>query len=89
MTTNEFLKIVEESKNVEYEVEFGTGKRIRAGYFIYCGGFLQCVVNYNGRTCEIKVDTLWMPSDEREKVIDAFVELMRTPPSEQEELCEK
>lgn len=85
MRTEEFLKIVRESENVEYEVELGSGKRINVGYFVYSGGFLQCVVDYNGSPCEVNVNTLQMPSDEREKVIDAFVEFMRTPTSDREE----
>lgn len=85
MKTKDFLKLVEESENVEYEIVFGDGNRYNVGYFAYFRGFLQCVVKVNGCRCEIKINTTQMPSDEREKVIDAFIELMRTPPEEREE----
>ena len=82
MRIKDFLKLVKESENVEYEVELGEGSRYNIGYFAFLNGFLQCVVKVNGCHCEIKINTTQMPSDEREKVIDAFVELMNTPPEE-------
>lgn len=81
MRLSEFYKMVQEAHGVNWDFTYSTEKTKIAGW--YSAILKGTVLSDNGMTCEVTIDTERVHrSDERDKIIGAFVELMNTPPEE-------
>lgn len=84
MKLNNFYEIARETKGVCFDFTYSPGKAEIAGWYSVI--LKGVVLSDNGMTCEVTIDTERMyRSDDRDKIINAFVELMNTP---LEEWCE-
>lgn len=84
MKLSEFYKMVQETQGVNWDFTYTTEETKIAGW--YSAILKGVVLSDNGMTCEVTIDTERVHrSDERDKIINAFVELMNTP---LEEWCE-
>lgn len=84
MKLSKFYEIARETQGVDCDFTYSTEKTKKAGW--YSTILKGTVLSDNGMTCEVTIDTEGVyRSDERDKIINAFMELMNTPP---EEWCE-
>lgn len=84
MRLSEFYEIARETQGVNWDFTYTTEETKIAGW--YSAILKGVVLSDNGMTCEVTIDAERVHrSDERDKIINGFVELMRTPP---EEWCE-
>lgn len=83
MRIYDFFELLHGLKRIDYNIQRDERKRGMVGWY---GFVLKSVILANGIPYEIEIDTTCMRSSEdRDKVLNAFVELMNTPPSEWEE----
>lgn len=81
MKLSEFYEMVQEAHGVNWDFTYSTEKTKIAGW--YSAVLKGTVLSDNGMTCEVTIDTERVHrSDERDKIIGAFVELMNTSPEE-------
>lgn len=84
MKLSEFYEMVQEARGVDWNFTYTTEETKIAGW--YSAILKGTVLSDNGMTCEVTIDTERVHrSDERDKIINGFVELMNTPPEEWEE----
>ena len=84
MKLSEYYEMVQETQGVNWDFTYTTEKTKIAGW--YSAILKGTVLSDNGMTCEVTIDTERVHrSDERDKIINGFIELMNTPP---EEWCE-
>ncbi|WP_322630542.1 hypothetical protein [Aedoeadaptatus coxii] len=81
MRLSKFYEMVRETQGVNWDFTYSTEKTKIAGW--YSAVLKGTVLSDNGMTCEVTIDTERVHrSDERDKIINGFVELMNTPPEE-------
>lgn len=81
MKLSKFYEIARETEGAYWDFTYSTEKLKKAGW--YSVVLKGVVLSDNGMTCEMTIDTENVyRSDERNKIIGAFVELMNTPPEE-------
>lgn len=81
MKLNNFYEIARETKGVCFDFTYSPGKAEIAGWYSVI--LKGVVLSDNGRAYEVTIDTEEVcRSSERDKVLNAFVELMNTPPEE-------
>lgn len=81
MRLSKFYEMVQETQGVNWDFTYTTEKTKIAGW--YSAVLKGTVLSDNGMTCEVTIDTERVyRSDERDKIIGAFVELMNTSPKE-------
>lgn len=81
MKLSEFYEMVQETQGIYWDFTYSTEKTKIAGW--YSALLKGTVLSDNGMTCEVTIDTERVyRSDERDKIINGFVELMNTPPEE-------
>lgn len=81
MKLSKFYEMVLETQGVNWDFTYSTEKTKIAGW--YSAVLKGTVLSDNGMTCEVTIDTERVHrSDERDKIIGAFVELMNTSPKE-------
>lgn len=81
MKLNNFYEIARETKGVCFDFTYSPRKAEIAGWYSVI--LKGVVLSDNGRAYEITIDTEEVRrSSERDKVLNAFVELMNTPPEE-------
>lgn len=84
MKLSKFYEIARETEGAYWDFTYSTEKTKKAGW--YSAILKGTVLSDNGMTYEVTIDTDGVyRSDERDKIINAFMELMNTPP---EEWCE-
>lgn len=84
MKLSKFYETARETEGLYWDFTYTTEKTKIAGR--YSAVLKGVVLSDNGMTCEITIDTENVfRSDERDKIINDFTELMNTPP---EEWCE-
>lgn len=81
MKLSKFYEMVLETQGVDWNFTYTTEETKIAGW--YSAILKGTVLSDNGMTCEVTIDTERVyRSDERDKIINGFVELMNTPPEE-------
>ncbi|CAC9931719.1 hypothetical protein PEPNEM18_01057 [Aedoeadaptatus nemausensis] len=81
MKLSEYYEMVRETQGVNWDFTYTTEKTKIAGW--YSATLKGTVLSDNGMTCEVTIDTERVHrSDERDKIINGFIELMNTPPEE-------
>lgn len=81
MKLNDFYGIARETKGVSFDFTYSPEKTKIAGWYSVI--LKGVVLSDNGMAYEVTIDTEEVRrSSERDKVLNAFVELMNTPPEE-------
>lgn len=81
MKLSEFYEIARETKGVHWDFTYSTEETKIAGWYSVI--LKGAVLSDNGMACMVTIDTENVcRSDERDKIINAFIELMNTPREE-------